>query len=83
MGKVLAGKSQGGYGSGKSQPAKQNTGANGQGTMPFATKVTRGNAKDIMADTQRAPMPDGHRGRVLYSSANKRIGRQEGTGPAS
>lgn len=84
MGK-LAGKFQGGWGAkGATNVKGYDTGSNGRGTMPFTTTTHPTNQKDIIAGVgQRPPMPNGRRGRVLYSSANKRIGRQEGTGPES
>lgn len=85
MGK-LAGKFPGGYGGAKgaSGNMKAGGGHRGRGTMPYQTVTHPTNQKDIIAGTgQRAPMPNGNRGRVLYSSANKRLGRAEGTGAES
>ncbi len=85
MGK-LAGKFPGGYGGAKGATNVKGykSGSGGNGTMPFATTTHPTNQKDIIPNTgQRPPMPNARRGRVLYSSANKRIGRQEGTGPES
>ena len=55
-------------------------GEKGKGTMPF--KWAGPTKKDTYGG-QRPPMPNPTKGRVLYSSKNKRIGRQEGTGPES
>ena len=85
MGK-LAGKFQGGYGGAKGATNVKGykSGTGGNGTMPFKTTGRAKTSKDIIAGAgERMPMPQGVRGRVLYSSKNKRIGRQEGTGPES
>ena len=85
MGK-LAGKFPGGWGGAKGATNVKgyDTGTGGRGTMPFAKTGGAHTTKDIIAGSgQRPPMPNGRRGRVLYSSQNKRIGRQEGTGPES
>ena len=80
MGK-LAGKWQGGHDKGSS-PAPKQEGYGGRGTMPFANLTRVKNRKDIIGGGLE-PMPHGYTGRVLNSSKNKRIGRQEGTGPQS
>ena len=81
MGK-LAGKFPGGWGGAKGATNVKgyDTGSGGRGTMKFGWTGPMANVKE---GGQRPPMPNGRRGRVLYSSANKRIGRQEGTGPES
>ena len=80
MTKRLGGDHQGGYGSGITGGKQSASGPNGGGVMKYhwtgpAGKQTFGG--------QRPPMPDGYKGRVLYTSRNRRIGRQEGTGPQS
>jgi len=83
---ALAGKFQGGYGGSKgaSNNKGYDSGSGGRGTMAFTTTTAITAEKDIIPDTgQRQPMPNGRRGRVLISSTNKRIGRQESTGPES
>ena len=55
-------------------------GSQGKGTMPF--KWAGPNKKDTYG-RQHEPMHDSYKGRVLYTPANKRAGRPEGTGKAS
>jgi hypothetical protein len=81
----LSGNFKGGYG--KTTGAKNvkgyDSGTNGRGTMPYKSTLAKTATKDMVGVGENAPMPHGENGRVLYSSANKRIGRQEGTGKAS
>ena len=83
MGK-LAGKFPGGYGGAKGATNVKGykSGYQGNGTMPFASKSTVKNAKDLIGVGQRPPMPMAKRGRVVYGG-NSRTGRKEGTGPES
>lgn len=81
--KILAGDFQGGHGRGTS-PGRTHTGYRGQGTLKYKTTGSAHTSKDLIAGSgERLPMPNPRHGRVLYSSKNKRIGRQEGTGPQS
>ena len=57
-------------------------GYKGGGTMKFKTRITVKNTKDTYGGP-RQPMENPTMGRVLVTSANKRIGRQEGSGPES
>jgi len=55
-------------------------GKDGKGTMSYQWK---GPTKKDIIGTGKQSMPEGYKGRVLYSNPNKGIGRQEGTGPES
>lgn len=79
MTKRLGGDHQGGYGSGITGGKKSASGVQGGGTIAYKQINPK---KDIIGG-ERQPMPNETRGRVLYSSKNKRIGRQEGTGSES
>ena len=83
MGK-LAGKFQGGYGKSAKNVKGYDSGYNGRGTMKFTETMDGSyNRVNKIGVGERQPMPNGRQGRVLISSANKRIGRQESTGKES
>ena len=81
--KILAGDFQGGHTSGPPKVIRGTTsGINGGGTMKYRMTGGKHDKKEIIG-SEHSPMPHGYTGRVLYTTKNKRIGRQEGTGPQS